>query len=439
MYISDNAWNKYISLLRRVNEKASSEMFEYLATHEWWTSRKAKEAAMDFAFGLATKYGEAAGAAASEFYDHVADEWAGHVTAPAVPAKTATYGEVAKAFNGTAKTLNHKMMSDAIGRLVKMAGVDTTMQNALRDGAEWAWIPRGDTCMFCLTLASRGWQEASAKAIRNGHAEHIHANCDCTYAVRFGPDQNVEGYDPKAYRELYYSAEGNTPEEKINSMRRMKYGMDKDRINAQKRAAYARRMSEQENSTKQRKALEQSTLINRRFIESNEFRDKIDSLTESITESRHIVEGAREILNHRDGTFFEDLVYADSKSKNRLINKDFDYYVNGVSACKPNKPMNKMLKAAEPYTIIGIHNHPKSTVPSIGDIIAAKERKYKYGVVLCHDGRIYKYSVKETYDNDVLAKMRLERLGDAVYNNDEERKQKALSALEDIGIHMEVV
>lgn len=241
MYISDKAWDKYIALLRRVNEKAAQEMFEYLATHNWWTSRKEKQAAMDYAFALATKYGEAAGAAVCEFYDQVADEWAGKATAPAVPAKTATYGEVAKAFNGTAKTLNTKMMSDAIGRLVKMAGVDTMMQNALRDGAEWAWIPRGDTCVFCLTLASRGWQEASLKAVKNGHAEHVHANCDCTYAVRFGPDQDVEGYHPEEYQELYYSAEGDSPQEKINSMRRMKYALDKDKINAQKRAAYARK------------------------------------------------------------------------------------------------------------------------------------------------------------------------------------------------------
>ena len=216
-------------------------MFSYLANHNWWTSRAEKQAAIDYAYGLATKYGEAAGAAVCEFYDEVAEEWAGRTVAPAVPAKTATYGEVAKTINGTGKTLNTKMMSDAVGRLVKMAGVDTMLQNALRDGAEWAWIPRGDTCPFCLTLASRGWQEASEKAIKNGHAEHIHSHCDCTYAVRFSPDQNVEGYNPEEYRELYYSAEGNTPEEKINSMRRIKYGMDKDRINAQKRVAYAKR------------------------------------------------------------------------------------------------------------------------------------------------------------------------------------------------------
>jgi hypothetical protein len=34
---------------------------------------------------------------------------------------------------------------------------------------------------------------------------------------------NVEGYDPKAYQKMYYSAEGRTPTDKINSMRREFY------------------------------------------------------------------------------------------------------------------------------------------------------------------------------------------------------------------------
>ena len=38
------------------------------------------------------------------------------------------------------------------------------------------------------------------------------------------------------------------------------------------------------------------------------------------------------------------------------------------------------------YTIIAIHNHPGSSVPSLSDIIVAQERKYGYGIVACHDG-----------------------------------------------------
>lgn len=104
--------------------------------------------------------------------------------------------------------------------MTKQVGADTTLKNALRDGAQFAWIPSGDTCAFCITLASRGWQNVSKKTLRNGHAEHIHAHCDCQYAVRFDKNSNVEGYDPDKYLDMYYSAEGKNPKEKINSLRR---------------------------------------------------------------------------------------------------------------------------------------------------------------------------------------------------------------------------
>ena len=174
-------------------------------------------------------------------YDEVADA-SGMLLPGAIPAETATYGEVAKAVQGTMKiSSDPELIANAVGRLVKMAGVDTTMQNALRDGAEWAWIPRGETCAFCIALASRGWQRASRDAIKGGHAEHIHANCDCTYAIRFDSKSDVRGYNPQEYLEEYQDAEGRKSATKINSMRRKYYEENKEKINAQKRAAYARR------------------------------------------------------------------------------------------------------------------------------------------------------------------------------------------------------
>lgn len=123
-----------------------------------------------------------------------------------------------------------------VSRLVKRAGADTTLRNAVRDGAEFAWIPHGDSCPFCITLASNGWQKAGKKALKGGHAEHIHAHCDCEYAVRFHSGTTVAGYDPDKYYRQYREAGGD-----INAMRRIDYAARKDAINAQKRAAYAAR------------------------------------------------------------------------------------------------------------------------------------------------------------------------------------------------------
>lgn len=247
MIITDKAWNRYISVLRELNNKAAEEMIRFM-TDKGWTTMDGKyvltsaerRELIEYAYGLATKYGEGAAAAACEMYDAVAVAQKAKVK-PAVPAKTATLPETGKAVNGTLKQ-GPDLVPSAVGRLVKMAGVDTTMQNALRDGAYWAWVPRGDTCAFCIMLASNGWQRASKKAIKDGHAEHIHANCDCTYAISFNGPGIVEGYNPDEYYDMYQGADGTKWQDKLNSMRRDFYQENKDEINAQKRSAYAKRV-----------------------------------------------------------------------------------------------------------------------------------------------------------------------------------------------------
>lgn len=156
-------------------------------------------------------------------------------TLAAEPAEPADYGEVARMVNAT-KNQNPANLPNGVSRLVKRAGADTTLKNAVRDGAEWAWVPHGDTCPFCITLASNGWQKASSKVLKGGHAEHIHANCDCEFAIRFDHNTTVAGYDPEKYLKQYRDAGGD-----INKMRRVNYAANKERINAQKRAAYAER------------------------------------------------------------------------------------------------------------------------------------------------------------------------------------------------------
>lgn len=244
MQIPSKAWDRYIANLRKMSDKASRLMLERVAGVDL-SALSAEERAdiIDYAYALTTKYGEGTGALASEMYDALA-ELSNASVPSAVPAPTATYAEVAKAVNGTIKTGNAEIVSSATGRLVKMVGVDTMMQNALRDGAEWAWIPQGDTCAYCIMLASRGWVKASEKAIKNGHAEHVHANCDCTYCVRFNDKVSVEGYDPEGLYSEYIGA-GNTKWERINGLRRQQYAEHADEINAQKRAAYARRKEEE--------------------------------------------------------------------------------------------------------------------------------------------------------------------------------------------------
>ena len=233
--ISKEEWNTYIGLMRQVNEKAAMDLVSYMR-HRFGaglidpttlTDEQRKEL-IDYAYAIVTKYGEASAALAAEMYDATAI-LEGHYITPAEIAPLANYGDVAKAVNGTLlQSGNFDEIAGAATRWVKMAGADTTLHNALRDGAQFAWIPSGETCAFCITLASRGWQYASKAAIKGGHAEHIHSNCDCQYSIRFDNRSEVAGYHPEEYLSMYQHADGRTPRERINAMRREAYAADKE-------------------------------------------------------------------------------------------------------------------------------------------------------------------------------------------------------------------
>lgn len=230
MQISAKTWNEYITRLSRLNQKAGQLMREYIDAH----GTADTDGLVAYAYGLVTKYGEGSAELACQMYEALAEAQGVYVPA-AEPAATASYSEVARMVNAT-KDQNPANLPNGVSRLVKRAGADTTLKNAIRDGAEWAWVPHGDTCPFCITLASNGWQKASQKLLKGGHAEHIHSNCDCEFAVRFRSDTTVAGYDPDKYYRQYREAGGD-----INKMRRIDYAANRERINAQKRAAYAAR------------------------------------------------------------------------------------------------------------------------------------------------------------------------------------------------------
>lgn len=233
MKISASDWLKYIRKLSAINSAAAKRMQAWMVANGLGDS----EAMIAYAHALTTRYGEAAASLACEMYDAVAAAQ-GVSVAPAEPAATATYQETARAVMGTLKN-RRSTVPGTVGRLVKQAEADTTLKNAARDGGQFAWVPHGDTCAFCMMLASNGWQYMSEKALRGGHAEHIHPHCDCTYAIRFGGSGGVEGYDPAKYLDLYENADGTTWDDKVNAMRRDYYAEHRDEINAQKRAAYA--------------------------------------------------------------------------------------------------------------------------------------------------------------------------------------------------------
>lgn len=270
MYISTKDWKAYIDKLRALNNEAAQKIIRYVQLHGFADT----EALIRYCYAIVEKYGTGSAALSAAMYDATALMQGAAVPAAEL-ASVASYGDVAKTVHGVLKTSsNVNELAGAVTRWVKKAGCDTTLQNAVRDshsntmyssgrrkygkkantGAQFAWIPSGDTCAFCLALAANGWQWQTRQGAAS-HAEHIHSNCDCTYAVRFGNEGGIEGYDPdeitaqisadlkaqgmNADPDDYYHGAFNS--DVINAIRRQNYAENKEEINAQKRSTYEKR------------------------------------------------------------------------------------------------------------------------------------------------------------------------------------------------------
>ena len=156
MKITKADWNNYIKTMSSLSDKASKDFANWANKNGGWESID-RQLLAEAAWSIASKYAEGSSALAAEMYDAIA--LAENVNVP--PAELASevdFGQLAKAINGALKhSVNDDFVSSPVGRAVKQAGADTTLKNASRDGAEFAWIPSGDSCPFCLVLASNGW------------------------------------------------------------------------------------------------------------------------------------------------------------------------------------------------------------------------------------------------------------------------------------------
>lgn len=140
--------------------------------------------------------------ASADFYDAVRELQVGEAmgaTAVSGYDPDATEGAV-RAFvqdivDGKPVEQFNRKVADRVDYEIKRAANVSAAENAARDPLKprYARIPTGgETCSFCLMLASRGFVYTSA-----GAASHAHPGCDCRIVQGY-PGMEVEGYDPDA-------------------------------------------------------------------------------------------------------------------------------------------------------------------------------------------------------------------------------------------------
>ncbi len=143
----------------------------------------------------------------------------------------------------------------------------------------------------------------------------------------------------------------------------------------------------------QRYGRNKNTTVNSTYINSGEYRNKFDKITDNKDVNRVLYVKAKEMLEHRSGTLFEDMHWIDG---------DTGKIVASVVDSKTESEIiysNAVKKAIYGKTnLVTIHSHPQSMPPSVADFNSAFRNDYFVSVVICHDGKIFKYSANQEID-----------------------------------------
>lgn len=181
-----------------------------------------RDALLEFMPALVRKYGNAAGVAAADFYDGLR---ADAVTTRAFKAiiadandeaVTAATRRLAGALFGDSPESMLAGLGAVVDKQVKQVARDTIQGSARQDPGRplYARIPRGDTCTWCLKLASRGFIYASAEEA-GSEGNTYHHDCDCVPTPEWSKSPTVDGYDVEALYQQYLEQDAADRETRI--------------------------------------------------------------------------------------------------------------------------------------------------------------------------------------------------------------------------------
>ena len=149
------------------------------------------------------------------------------------------------------------------------------------------------------------------------------------------------------------------------------------------------------------------------YIHSNEFRSKFNKITNNSKINDSLRSYAEAMLTHRKGTDGEDLYIIHSETGELLLRETKGKNELGVEISFDTV---KHLRDNYSGKMIGIHNHPTNIPPSGSDFVAAGNRGYKIGLVITHNGNVYKYKSGKHPFLPQLFDMRIDKYSDLPYN-----------------------
>ena len=132
---------------------------------------------------------------------------------------------------------------------------------------------------------------------------------------------------------------------------------------------------------------------NLNYIRSDEFLDKLKRHPMTSPLSDSIARVSRQMLQHRNGTPYEDYYLLDAETGRVVALSNKARKRKGVVY---NEQVRKAFKESAEQSLVSIHNHPSGYPPSLSDLASLQQRSknntVRYGLTVGHDGSVYWYS-----------------------------------------------
>ncbi len=375
-----SAYDKRLAALEgKAYEYASGRIGAFIEKFPGAKPEQLREFAIEVVDDAVGAFGDGASSLAADMYEGMA-ELSGVKVKPAVIDTSDVHSHIesevryqlGKFLSGDPQGFIHACGSKASDQVARRAN-QTMRLNAKRDGLRYARVPMGgETCSFCAMLASRGFDYRSAKTA--GEGNHYHKNCRCKVIPGFG-GMEVEGYDPDEWHERWQLME-EIQADKTLTWNERQFG----------KLAISEGMSVEE-----WRAVRASLEVDKARIDSKGYKRAVKEAFGGNPPDTALAD-IRRILRHRSGTPYEDLYAYDVTNGKRLASVTTSEVEREVRA---SKKMKRRIKGAidSGAEVVMLHNHPGSSIPSAADIASLKASGSSFGVIACHDGSLYRYSL----------------------------------------------
>lgn len=185
-------------------DEFTSELYDGMSTDE----------VLEQAVRIAEKYSMLGAELGAQWYD-LCTELAGIEAEPALVSEpdvdriTARANNTLNTATGTLSDAFNYYLQNVINESIRTTGTANLWRDYERGltGGRWARVPVGDTCAWCLMLASQGAWYLTEESALSKHGAKFHDGCNCI-AVYHATPESIRGYDKlPRYKEMYYEAD----------------------------------------------------------------------------------------------------------------------------------------------------------------------------------------------------------------------------------------